>query len=202
MIRLEKLFAVALLLTTHSYAVNGQVVELKQTNQVVAILSSHDLVSTIVNEEDPYKHLQEDNLLSLEGEHPKTSKQKIEELDTKELRESYQLFKKKKNKFGNMGLIGLVGGAFFTIAGSSVISNADGFDFTAMFGGALLIGIGVGGGSTFTLIGLLNSANYGQKAKWAREELQRRNEPLARLRISPGYNASSKAGYVSVKYTF
>lgn len=184
-----------------SYVVRAQ--EQIETPVNAPIVFSQVEVKKTENEDDTYIISDESCLPSNDRERrPKYLKEEIEELDTKELKEMYPFFKKKGARFRNMGLIAFTGGTFFTIVGVSVISNAEILDLSAAFGGALLIGVGIGGGSIFTLIGLFTSISYGQKAKWAREELQRRNEPLTRFKIRPGYDSKNQAGYLSLKLTF
>lgn len=133
---------------------------------------------------------------------PKPPKPKIEELTTAELKGKYKLFTEKATKYKNMAIVGSAAGAALIFLGANIASNTDGSDLGSVMVGVLLAGAGIGGGTAFTITGVLNSINYGQKKKRVRKELQRRNEPLTRLKIHPGYSANSKAGYLSLQITF
>lgn len=133
---------------------------------------------------------------------PKPPKPEIEELTTAELKGKYQLFTERATKYKNMAIVGSAAGGALIFLGANVVSNADGFDLGSVMVGVLLAGAGLGGGTAFTITGVLNSINYGQKRKRVRKELQRRNESLTHLRINPGYSTNSKVGYLSLRITF
>lgn len=151
---------------------------------------------------EAHSHSSQESYLPLFDDDPKPPKPKIEELPTTELKTQYHLFTQKATKYKNMAIVGFVAGAAFTFVGSTIITNAEGLDLGSIMTGVILIGAGVGGGGALTISGTLSGINYSRKKKRASQELLRRNEPLTRLRISPGYNSTSQAGYLSVKLTF
>lgn len=129
--------------------------------------------------------------------------------DSEQLRSNFKLYAKKANFYRNMGLIGISTGVLLTVVGivkisqwnnvyggySSYASNDD------LNLGAALVTTGLGAGIPLTIIGFVKSKKYTRRALDVKSELRRRNQPLS-MRLSPGFNSQTNAGYLSLKMIF
>ena len=108
-----------------------------------------------------------------------------------------------------MALVGCSVGVLFTAVGAVIISDANKnyYSSSAVYddrlaGGVLLVMAGLGAGIPLTVVGLTKSKSYTKKTLKVRDELQRRNERLHSIRLSPGFNPASQTGYLTLTMSF
>ena len=133
-------------------------------------------------------------------------------LDVDQLKFNYAFYLKKASKYKTMSVVGASLGVLMTVAGIVTISaaqrdyNATGYSSTAyenrVAGGALLVTVGLFGGTPLTVIGLINKNRYNKKARLTQEELRRRGDPLSSIRISPGYNPINRSAGLTLRMSF
>ena len=129
--------------------------------------------------------------------------------DSEQLRSNFKLYAKKANFYRNMGLIGISTGVLLTVVGIVKISQWNNtYNGYGSYGsdddltlGAALVTTGLGAGIPLTIIGFVKSKKYTRRAIDVKNELRRRNQPLS-MRLSPGFNPKTNAGYLSLKVEF
>lgn len=129
--------------------------------------------------------------------------------NTDQLKKNYNLYLKKSRGYKKLGIIGASAGILFTVIG--FIKVSDEINYYNTYGyyqsesnltaGSLLFTAGLGAGIPLTIIGFVKGKRYARKAIDAQQELRRRNEPLS-LRLSPGFNTTTRSGYLSLKLNF
>lgn len=135
-------------------------------------------------------------------------------LNSDQLRYNYAFYLKKSSRYRTMGIIGASVGILFTVVGLATVAEAErsytsysgGYYSTSSYenklaGGALLVMTGLGAGIPLTIIGFVKKGKYSRKALATKNELKRRNQPLA-FTLNPGFDVRNHAANLTLRYTF
>lgn len=125
------------------------------------------------------------------------------------LRTIYKYYKTRSKTGMIMGIAGTSVGVIVAGIGTGIVASATDANGNfatyqderkAIRGAWMMIG-GFAGAATFGTVGFVKEGKNGSKASRIRRELIHRGEPLT-IRIAPGYNPFSQAGYLTLSVKF
>ncbi|WAC10959.1 hypothetical protein [Dyadobacter pollutisoli] len=125
------------------------------------------------------------------------------------LRSIYKYYKTRSKTGMIMGIAGTSLGVIVAGIGTGIVASATDANGNfatyqdeqrAIKGAWMMIG-GFAGAATFGTVGFIKAGKNGSKASRIRRELIHRGEPLT-IRVAPGYNPLSQAGYLTLSMKF
>jgi hypothetical protein len=117
-----------------------------------------------------------------------------------QLRDKYQ-YHHDRSIDGKTGAIVFTSVAVATLVTGVIVASSGNSSDNRAIGTSIAIA-GPAVGVVFGLIGFKNYKLHGRKAEKVKNELERRNQPLTSLRITPGFNPLNKSGQLRISMSF